>query len=373
MKFTIQKNEITDVLSRIQGIAGRKTSLAITENVLIKAEGDQIILSATDLETGVEGAYPAVVESPGTVAVNARKFHDIVKIFPTDHLLMAELDNRWIEISSEKVEYHLVGMNPEEFPDIPKAEEVDFLTINSESFRKMIEKSIAISVAGDEKREHMIGVNLERITENDENILRLVSTDIKRLSKVDYVCEDASNFTESEKIIIPKKGLAEVQKFLETEGNVDLGIKNNHFIVKKNNETIILNLLDGSFPKYQDLLTTVDDQYDVEFDRNLLIMMLKRMAIITSEEYRAVIFHFENNELVIRATNPNVGESKEKIEIAFDRERVEAGFNPKYFIEALGFIETEKVRLNIKDKENPCVIRGAGDSLYMNIIMPMKI
>lgn len=373
MKFTIQKDEIVDVLSRIQGIAGRKTSLAITENVLIRAGNDEIVLSATDLETGVEGTYPAVVESPGTVAVNARKFHDIVKMFPTDHLLMEELDNRWIGISSENVEYHLVGMNPEEFPDIPKVSEVEFLTIDSESLRKMIEKSIAVSVAGDEKREHMIGVNLDRVTENDVHILRMVSTDIKRLSKVDYLCDQDTNFTEGEKIIIPKKGLAEVQKFLETEGNVDLGVKSNHFIVKKNNETIILNLLDGSFPKYQDLLTSVDDQYDVMFDRNLLIMMLKRMAIITSDEYRAVIFHFENNELVIRAANPNVGESKEKISIAFDREMVEAGFNPKYFIEALSFIETDRVRLNIKDKENPCIVRADGDSRYMNIIMPMKI
>jgi len=371
MKFTIQKNAITDVLSRIQGIAGRKTSLAITENVLIKAANDEIILSATDLETGVEGFYPAVVESPGTVAVNARKLYDIVKMFPTDHLLMEELDNRWIEISSEKVEYHLVGMNPEEFPDIPKVAEVDFLTINSELFRKMIEKSIAISVAGDEKREHMIGVNLEWIIENDENILRMVSTDIKRLSKADYICDESSGFKEREKIIIPKKGLAEVQKFLETEGNVDMGVKDNHFVVKKNNEIIILNLLDGDFPRYHDLLT-VDNKFDVEFDRNLLMMMLKRMAIITSDEYRAVIFQYENNELIIRATNPNVGESKEKIKIAFERERVETGFNPKFFIEALGFIETDKVQLNIKDKENPCVIRGDNETLYMNIIMPMK-
>ena len=372
MKFTIQKKEITDVLSRIQGIVGRKTSLAITENVLIKASEDEIVLSATDLETGFEGIYPAVVETLGIVAVNARKFHDIVKMFPTDYINMEELDNRWIEISSENVEYHLVGMNPEDFPDIPKIKGVDFFTINSESFKKMIEKSIVISVAGDEKREHMIGVNLERISENKEPIIRMVSTDIKRLSMVDYLCDKNSNVDKADNIIIPKKGLAEVNKFLETEGDVDLGVKDNHFIVKNNNETIIINLLEGEFPQYHDLLN-IDDSYDVEFDRDLLLMMLKRMSIITSDEYRGVIFHLENNELMIRATNPNIGESKEQIAISFEREMVEAAFNPRYFIEALNYIETKKVLLNIKDNESPCIVRSGKDAVYLNIIMPMKI
>lgn len=372
MKFTIQKKAVTDVLSRIQGIAGRKTSLAITENVLIRASGDEIIMSATDLETGFEGVYPAVVESPGVMAVNARKIHDIVKMFPTDYINMEELDNRWIEISSDKVEYHLVGMNPEDFPDIPKVEEVDFLIMNSESFKKMIEKSIVISVAGDEKREHMIGVSMERLSRGREKIIRMVSTDIKRLSTVDYLCDKNSNFSEAENIIIPKKGLAEVNKFLEIEGDVNLGVKGNHFIVKKDNETIIINLLEGEFPQYHDLLN-IDDSFDVEFDRNLLLMMLKRMAIITSDEYRGVTFNLENNELIIRATNPNVGESKESISIDFDREKVEVAFNPRYFIEALNYIESDKVLLNIKDNESACIIRGDEEELYINIIMPMKI
>ena len=194
MKFTIQKKEISEVLSGIQGIVGRKTSLAITENVLIKANNDSIIMSATDLETGFEGSYPAVVEAQGTVAVNARKLNDIVKMFPTDHINIEELDNRWIEISSDKVEYHLVGMNPEDFPDIPKIEDVKFFRINSESFKKMIEKSIVISVAGDEKREHMIGVSFERISDKKEKTIRMVSTDIKRLSMVDYLCEKKIRF-----------------------------------------------------------------------------------------------------------------------------------------------------------------------------------
>lgn len=372
MKIIINKNEITEVLSRLQGLAGRKTSLAITENVLIKTGEDSVILSATDLETGFEGVYPAEVESPGVVAVNARKLNDIVKMFPTDHIKIDELENRWIEISSDTVDYHLVGMIPDDFPDIPKIEDIQFFKINSEFFKKMIEKSIVINVAGDEKREHMIGVSFERISTKKEKIIRMVSTDIKRLSKVDYVCEKKSGFKKGDNIIVPKKGLSEVYKFLELEGNVEIGIKTNHFIVKKENETIIINLLEGEFPEYEDLLK-IEDSYDVEFDKDLLLMMLKRMDIVTSDEYRGVIFSFNNNELLIRAANPNIGESKEKIKINFDREPFEVAFNPKYFIDALNFIESDKARLNIIDGEHPCVVHGEAESTHLNIIMPMKI
>jgi DNA polymerase-3 subunit beta len=372
MKFTILKNEITDVLSRLQGIVGRKTSLAITENVLIRTTENGVILSATDLETGFEGFYTATVENHGEAAVNARKLHDIVKMFPTDYLIFEELDNDWIQIYSDNVEYHLVGMNTEDFPDIPKVADVEFFSVKSEPFRKMIEKSIAINVAGDEKREHMIGVQLEKIALESENIVRMVSTDIKRLSKIDYICDPESGFIPGEPVILPKKGLGEINKFLEFEGDVNIGVKDNHFIVKKDNETIIINLLEGEFPKYHDLLT-IDESFDVAFDRGLLMMMLKRMTIITSEEYRSVLFNFENNELITRATNPNVGESKEKISIEFDREAIEVAFNPKYFIEALNFIETDSVMLNIKNNESPCIVRGEKETNYLNIIMPMKI
>ncbi len=375
MQIIIDKKEITDVLSKMQGITGRKSSLLITENVKIKTDQDRVVLSATDLETGFEGVYSATVEKEGVVAVNAHKLNEIVKMFPDDRLFIHEKENRWIEINSEKLNYHLLGMNPDEFPEIPKVEKTSFIKINSACFKNMIEASITISVAGSEKREHMIGVNLERISQKDGNLLRMVSTDIKRLSKIDYLCDKKSGFQAGESIIIPKKGLNEVNKFLEPEGVVEIGVKGNHFIVKKENETLIINLLDGMFPEYNDLMV-IEDDYDIEFNKGLLTMVLKRMAIITSEEYPGVTFHLENNELTIKAVNPTVGESTEKIEIVYDGEPIEASFNPRYFIEAMGFIEGETILVNIKDRELPCKIREKNkndDRNYLNIIMPMKI
>ena len=372
MRIIINKNEISDVLSQIQGLAGRKTSLAITENILIKTRENGIVISATDFETGFEGFYPATVESEGEITVNARKLNEIVKSFPKSDIHLQEMENRWIEISCDNLEYHLVGMDPEEYPNIPQVEDVDYFTMDSHALKKMIEKMVILSVSGEEKRAHMIGVNFERIDTGNQKLVRLAATDIKRLAKVDYLCDPESTLTAGDSVIIPKKGLAEVNKFLEVEGNVKIGIQGNHFIVKKENETILVNLLEGTFPNFTELLTQ-DAEFDIEFDRELLLMMLKRMSILTSDEYRGVLFHFENNELLMRTVNNTLGESKESIQIDFERPSLEVAFNPRYFIEALNFIESDKVLLNLQDNESPCFVRGTDGSTYLNVIMPMKI
>jgi DNA polymerase III subunit beta len=371
MKFVINKNDISDALSRLQGIAGRKSSLAITETVLIRAGLDTVTISATDLETGFEGIYPAVIEKEGMVAVNAKKFGDIVKMFPTEIINISELQNQWIEIASDSVEYHLVGMNPEEFPEIPKIADVEFFKIHSGDFKRMIDRAVNIGYSGDEKREHIIGVLLECMEENNHDIVRMVSTDGRRLSKMDYLSDDAGNKALSLKIIIPKKGLVEVNKFLDPGMDVEIGVQGNHFIIKKENEVIILNLLDGDFPDYRELLD-IDNTYDIELPRDLFSMTLKRMSIMTSEEYRGVGFYFENDQLMVRVVNPIIGESKEILPVAYQREPIEAVYNPRYFIEAMAFYNEEKVLLNINDAERPCVLH-AGSNQYINIIMPMKI
>lgn len=372
MKVIFTKQDLLEVLSKVQGLTGRRTSLAITEDVLLRAEGDEVKIAATDLETGFEGIYPAEVILEGTAAVNSRKLYDIVRIFPSEKVQIEEQENRWIAVTSDTVEYHLLGMDPEEFPDIPGVEEADFFEMEAESLKVMIEKSIAINVSGEERRVHMTGARFEKIADDSRPMVRMVSTDTKRLAKVDYVCGEGRSFSAGQNVIVPKKGLAEVNKFLNRDDNVHVGIESSHFIVRRDSETLVINLLEGDFPPYESLLE-IDREYDIKIPKDSFLMMLRRMSIVTSEEYRAVIFNFNSNKLEVRAVNPNVGESKEVMDIEYDREPLETAFNPRYFIEAVNFIENEQVVLNIVDREHPCIVRGEENEDYLNIIMPMKI
>ena len=371
MKFIIQKSAFADVLSKIQGLTGRKSNLAITANALVTASGSEITVMATDLETGFEGSYPAQVGSEGSIAINARKLYEIVRDFPIDDININEVENRWIEIGNKNIEFHIVGMNPEDFPDIPQIEEVNYFDLPADNLRKMIEKSLVIGPS-DDKRAHIIGVYLEVIAKDDQKILRMVSTDGSRLSTVDYACGSQTGPGIEEGVMIPKKGLNEVLKFLNTSATVQIGFKDNNFIIKKNTEIIIIRLLEGDFPKYQDIVTKKDVN-EILLKKNLFLMMLKRMSILSSENYKGVIFNFLKDKLLVTSTNPDIGESKEEMEIDYDGQLIEVAFNPRYFIETLNVIEDENIIVNIVNDEKPCIIEGEKEKDFISVIMPMRI
>jgi len=372
MKFKITKQDILDVLSKIQGLTGRKSNLAITANILISTTDYGINIIATDLETGFEGQYPAKVESHGAIVINSRKFYEIVKEFPSEEIQVNEVENHWIKIGNEKVEYNIVGMNYEDFPETPNIDDVEFFSIESGVFKNMIEKMTIITGASDEKRAHITGIYFKIIRNDDQNIVRMVSTDGNRLSKIDCVYEKDFKLPQEQGIIIPKKGMYEVVKFLEPVGMVQLGIKKNNFIIKKDTEIIIIRLLEGDFPEYADIIKK-GASHALYIDKNMFLMMLKRMSILSSDNYKGVVFNFTYDKLLITTTNPDIGESKEDIDIDFKGDPIEVAFNPRYFIDTLSVIDSKKVIINIIDEEKPCLIEGENDDTYISVNMPMRI
>ncbi len=376
MKFIINKTDILDVLSNIQGLTGHKSNLAITETVLIQtnpASGGNIKIAATDLETGFIGSFPAKVESQGTIAINGRKIYEIVKEFPSNEININEIENHWVEISSAKggINYHIVGMNPDDFPEIPLIEDISFFKIKSQVLKKMIDQTLSIGVATDDRRVHINGIYFEKLKNNDQNIIRMVSTDGSRLSLVDYISESAADGTGSG-IIIPKKGLIEVSRFLDPEGTVQIGNKDNHFIIKKDTETITIRLLEGEFPEYSEIINKGDASI-ITIDKKMFLNMLKRMSILYSDSYKGVVFNFQKDKLIITATNPDLGESKEDMDIDYKGDEIQTAFNPKFFIDTLNIIDDDNVVLNIIDEQRPCFIEGKEDKQFLSVIMPMRI
>jgi DNA polymerase III subunit beta len=380
MDFTIKKNIFLDVLSKVQGLTGRKTNLAITTNVLIKAQGSHVIVMATDLETGFEGHYSASIKKEGVAAINARKLFEIVREFPDEQIRIHEVENYWIKIGREKeavveekqVEFNIVGMNPDDFPDIPKIEDVKFFEIDSMALNKMIERTVIITASSDDKRAHFIGIYLEIIEKEDKKTLRLVSTDGSRLSTAENIYDKNYEIPIDKSILIPKKGIKEATNFLDTKKMVHIGVKDNNFIIKKDTEKIIIRLLEGDFPEYSDI-TIKEDVNTIKMDKNLFLMMLKRMSILSSDEYKGVIFSFDKDKLKINSTNPEIGESKEDMIINYNGEHVEAMFNPRFFIETINVIDDENILLSISSGEKPCLIEAEKDKTYLSVIMPMKI
>jgi DNA polymerase-3 subunit beta len=372
MKFTINKSDIVDVLSKVQGLTGRRSSLAITECVLIKASESGLVITATDLETGFEGRFPANVEVPGEIAISARKFFEIVREYPSPEIVVEESENRLINIGKQKVQYHLLVMNAADFPATPELDVVDFIEVPASSFKKMIDKSIIISGIGEDKKPHINGVWLEWKKDLTPAIIRMVSTDGSRLSKYDLPYTAEKPMPQGSGILIPKKGLHEMSKFLESGSDVQIGVIDSYFVIKSSSETLHVRLLEGQFPKYDEIILR-QEGYQILVDKEPFLNMLKRMSILCTDTYRAAIFKFDQTELVINATNPEIGESKEDMAIEYNGETIETAFNPKFFIEAVNCIDDKKLLINLLSDSKPCLIKGAEDKSYQNAIMPMRV
>ncbi len=373
MKFSIHKKDILDVLSNIQGITGRKTNLSITCDVLITALGSSITLTANDMETVFVGSYDAQVEVEGVLSINSRKFFEIIKEYPDDFIQVNELDNRWVEIGAGDSVFHIVSSDYTNFPKTPLIEDVSFIQVNARELKKMINTSSAILYASDEKRPYIIGSFLEKIISPDgKNIFRMVSTDSKRLNCFDTEFTGDFDIPE-EGVLVPKKGLSELGKFIDTGADsIQLGIKDNHFIFQRAGESIMIKLLEGQFPAYKPVLD-FSSMVAVDIDRTTFINMLRRISIFTSDDYKTVMLHFKDNELLVTITNPDLGESKERIMISYEGEEVSGGYNPKYFRDALNLFEGDMIQLYIKDGRSPCLIRHPEDDHLICLIMAISI
>lgn len=372
MQFRIKKNIILFVLQRIQGLTGRTTNLAITRNVLVKASGDSITITATDLETGFEGTYSATVEKEGVIAIHSRKFYEIVRDFPSEEIHIRELDNYWLEIGNDSIQYNIVCANPDDFPETSFAADISSFEMESSALKKMIERNLMIPPDPNDPRAHMNASFFEKIFDETVNKIRLVSTDGSRLALAEYLMDKEKPLQPESGVLIPKKELGEVIKFLDSDDMVKIGIESNRLIIKKENETIIVRLVEGEFPAYKGVLN-LESRYLFKADREKFLMMLKRMSILSSQDYKSAMFKFDTNCLKVITTNPEIGESKEEIEIEFDGQPIEISFNPKFFIESLSAIEDNIIVAGITDQEKPCLIEGETNKNFLSVIMPMRV
>ncbi|MBW1615761.1 MAG: DNA polymerase III subunit beta [Deltaproteobacteria bacterium] len=374
MKLIINKKDVLECISNLQGITGRKINLSITSCILIKTESsDSISIKANDLETGFEGIYPAIIEEKGTIAVNCKTFFEIIKEYPNEKILITK-DNNNIKIGEGKIEFNLVSMNEEEFPENPIIEQVDYLEIDSFYMRKMISQTVLIGTTNEEKKAYINGVYFNLTKEGENKIIEMTSTDGGRLSRSKNIYKDNKNISFEKPYIIPKKGLSELLKFINDEMIIKIGFKGSNFILKKNNEKITIRLLEGKFPEYKDILKK-DGYNSIIINKNIFSMVLRRMSILSATDgnYKSVIFDFDKDKLIISGEDYEKGESKEEIDIEYKGENFKAAFNSKFFIDLMNLMTDENIVLYIKSKEKPCLIEGENDKTFKTAIMPMEI
>jgi len=339
---------------------------------LIKAVESTITITANDLETVFTGTYEAQVDTPGLLSINSKKFFEIIREYPNENISINEVENRWVEIGSGDSVYHIVSSDYENFPETPVIENVNFIQIAAKDLKKMVAVSSVVGYLSEEKRTYVLGSLIEKAVVDGEEVLRIVSTDSRRLH-----CFDAP-FTGdldlgSSRVIIPKKGLVELGKFIDSDiETINVGAKDNHFVSQRANESIMIKLLEGDYPDYR-LVMNFEEMIPIEVDRAMFLTLMKRVSILTSEDYKSVIFNFTEKNLTVTITNPEIGESKEQLMVGFSGEEIKSAFNPRYFMDALNLFEDEIVTLNIKDSKSPCIVKSMKNNNLICVIMSIHI
>lgn len=373
MKISFDRKQMLDVLSRIQGITSKTTSLTITADILIKAVDTQISITANDLSTVFLGSYDAQVEKEGVLSINSKKFFEIIREYPENIILVNEIENRWVEIGKGDSIFHIVSSDYENFPETPVIEDIDFIELKSKDLKKMVDTATIVNFSTEEKRPYVLGALIEKMeTDDGRETIRCVSTDSRRLNSFDAPFS-GDLMLPNESVIVPKKGLSELGKFVDlNEDTIKVGVKKNHFIAKNKHESMMIKLLEGEFPDYKPLLN-IDQMTPIEMDKEMFSTLMRRISILTSDDFNSVILNFKHNELIVTITNPEIGESKEEMMISYTGEEIKSAFNPKYFMDALRVFDENIVIINIRGEKSPCIIKGINDTQLVCVIMAMHI
>jgi DNA polymerase III subunit beta len=371
MEIRIDKEELQKAVSRVQSIIEKRSNMPILSMILISATATEITLSATDLEISLQQKMPAQVVTPGSVTIPGRKLFEILKESKNPTIQIREKENNRIFLSDNQARFNLASMAADEYPVFSEPEGVNMLEIDSNVLREMISKTI-YAVTLEEAGFKLSGIYTEKVALEEKTFLRMVSTDGHRLSMIDKEVKNIDKIELDAGVMIPKKGMSELNKLAGESGSLYLGFRKNNCVARKDDAIIVIRLLETRFPDYHAVIPKKEKAV-ARVSRELLLDGMKKMSILASDTYRGVKLTLEKGSIELVSINPDLGDAQEKLEVDFTGESLEAGFNSRYFIDALQNMDSETVELGFIDNSSPCIIKGKADPGFMGLIMPMRL
>ena len=374
MKLSITKSEFLRGLGRIQSIVEKRNSMPILANTLIEApesgKDAMLQLAATDLEVGVRSQHLANVTEAGGLTVSAKKLFEIVRELSDEKIELEATANSYLEIRCNRSRFTLAGTAAEEYPTLPEFNPEKTVPVSSAILSAMIERTMyAASV--DETRYNLNGVYLEVLNETDE--IRLVATDGHRLACVDRAIEgDISALASG--VIIPRTGLGELKRLVDEDDaeEIELAFANNSGLARKGDVTLVMRLIEGEFPNYNQVIPK-DLTRHLILPTDSLIQAVRRVALLSSERSRAVKLELSDGQLVITSNNPDLGDAREELDVDYAGEPLSIGFNAKYLLDAINAIQLKEVRFSFQDELSPSRLTPPDDEKTLAVVMPMRI
>lgn len=365
MKIQTNRAELLTELVPMQGVVERKSTIPVLSHLLLRVKDGRLHLAATDLDVSLVSWCEAEVEEEGAVAVQARKFLEIVRAVAGETVELTLEDSNDLRIVSGNSRFKIRGLSSDDFPTLPEVSDAELIGLEAQAFRSMVGK-IFFAVSAEESRFQLNGALFKPKAGGFE----LVATDGYRLALVETKHEGVE---EAAGVLIPRKALQELLRF-DSDGDLEFRRGQHHLSFRHGRRDLICRILEGTFPDYEKVIAK-DNEHHVVFDRKVLADVVARVALLTGDRARAVKLAFREGSLTVSAANPDLGEATEELPCDFEGDELVLGLNPDYVGQFLTALETEQVRFSLKDEKGQCLgspVDGE-DERYLCVIMPIRL
>ena len=365
MKFSASREVLLKPLQAVIGVVERRQTMPILSNVLLVVRGDQLSVTATDLEVELVASADVDVDVEGEITVSGRKFLDIVKALPEGVKVVFSVSGDKASVRAGRSKFSLATLPAAEFPTVEDIKATQTIQVDQATLGKLIEKT-HFSMAQQDVRYYLNGMLLE----TKGNHLRAVATDGHRLALCQ--AELGGGSLAEEQVIVPRKGVLELQRLMNGEGPLDIELGPNHVRIVLDGIRFTSKLIDGRFPEYERVIP-MDSPNLLAVGKDTIRSALQRTAILSNEKYRGIRLIIRDSGMVLQAHNPEQEEAEEEVEVSYSGDDIEIGFNVNYLLDAISAVDGDEISLSVVDSNSSCLVREPGNDDSKFVVMPMRL
>ena len=368
MDFTITRQNLHQGLAAVSASIPTKTTLPVLSNILIQAQEGGIWMSGTDLDVGVRIRVPAEVTVPGSLTAPGKKLQEIAKELPDQPVRVSARGDQ-LELRCGRSAFKLNGLPSEEFPSLPSIRFEEGWSVTGRDLQRLIHHT-SFAVSSEESRPILNGV----LWEFRDGRMRMVATNGHRLARM--AVPAGSTTAASADFIVPPAALQQVQRLFKTDDALDVARDGNHLGFRSQGTEVFTRLIEGTYPNYEQVIPKDNDKWAV-VQKSLFESAVRRMAIVASDQTHRIRLVFKKDSVHLNVLTPDLGEGEDEMELQYEGEELEIGFNANYLLEVLRYMPTEEVKLTFKAPERATTVEpvttGDEELDYLCLVMPLRL
>jgi DNA polymerase-3 subunit beta len=368
MKFTITRQNLHNGLVAVSAAVPSKTTLPVLSNILFDAREDGVWMSGTDLDVSVRVRVPADVTEQGSLTAPGKKLQEITRELPDQPVEVATRGDQ-IELRCGRSHFKLNGLPAEEFPSLPGVDFERGWSVKVSDVHTLIQHT-SFAVSTEESRPILNGV----LWELRDGLMRMVATNGHRLARM--AVKAGSSSVPSADFIVPPAALQQVQRLFKGDDDLQVSRSGNHLGFRAGGTEVYTRLIDGSYPNYEQVIPKDNDKSAV-VEKRSLEQAVRRMAVVASDQTHRIRMALESGRVSLNVLTPDLGEGHDELELQYQGDNLEIGFNANYLLEVLRYMPTSEVRMTFKAPERAATVEPVatdGNSMdYLCLVMPLRL